>query len=87
MPAHVTVLFPFLSPQRIDESALAALCRAVASVAAFDVMLPRVGWFGTDVLWLAPEPPQPFRALTAAVWREFPAIRRTAVSTTTPSRT
>jgi hypothetical protein len=32
----------------------------------------RTRWFGQDVLWLDPEPAQPFRQLTAAVWRAFP---------------
>lgn len=30
------------------------------------------GWFDEDVLWLAPDPDAPFRALTAAVFRAFP---------------
>jgi hypothetical protein len=44
----------------------------VGLVPAFDVTLARLCWFGDDLLWLEPEPDHPFRALTAAVWREFP---------------
>lgn len=29
-------------------------------------------WFGSEVLWLAPEPDDPFRSLTAGVVKAFP---------------
>jgi 2'-5' RNA ligase len=72
VPAHVTVLYPFVAPDRIDDEVLAALRRAVGTVPAFDAVWRRTGWFEQGVLWLAPEPAEPFRALTAAVVREFP---------------
>lgn len=72
VPAHVTVLYPFLPPERLGPDVLAAVTDAVRSVPAFDVVLARVAWFGDAVVWLAPEPDEPFRALTAAVWRRFP---------------
>ena len=72
VPAHVTVLYPFLPPDRIDDRALTALAAAIRTVPAFDLVLPRTAWFDDSVLWLAPEPDQPFRALTAAVWARFP---------------
>ncbi len=71
VPAHVTVLYPFVAPDRIDRDVLSKLAEAVASVAAFDVTLARISWFGDSVLWLAPEPAEPFRALTNAVWSRF----------------
>jgi 2'-5' RNA ligase len=72
VPAHVTVLYPFLPPDRLDDGVRAAVADAVASVPRFTVTFGRVGWFGDAVLWLAPEPDEPFRALTAAVCRRFP---------------
>jgi 2'-5' RNA ligase len=72
VPPHVTVIYPFVPPDRIDHRTLETLARAVASVVEFDVAFARLGWFGDDVLWLAPEPSQPFRALTDAVRRWFP---------------
>lgn len=69
---HVTVLYPFLPPRRLDGGVLRALATAVASVPAFDVTFARVRWFGDTAVWLAPEPAEPFRSLTMAVWRSFP---------------
>jgi 2'-5' RNA ligase len=72
VPAHVTVLYPFVAPDRIDHQVLGALAEAVASVTEFHVTLARISWFGEKVVWLAPEPAAPFRALTSAVGRRFP---------------
>jgi len=74
VPAHVTVLFPFLPPDQIDEQVLGTLGRAAASVPAFFVALDRLGWFGERVVWLAPTPAEPFQQLTAAVSARFPGL-------------
>jgi 2'-5' RNA ligase len=73
VPAHVTVLYPFVPPSRIDTQVLAGLASAVAAVPGFRVTFGKAAWFGTEVLWLAPEPADPFVALTAAVAAAFPA--------------
>lgn len=72
VPAHVTVLYPFVDPDAVDDEVVRRLEEAVGGVPAFDCVFRRCGWFDEDVLWLAPEPDEPFRALTAAVWRAFP---------------
>ena len=72
IPAHVTILYPFLPPDQIDDDVLAALHDIIADVPRFDVTLTRVGWFADTVVWLAPEPDFSFRQLTAAVWQRFP---------------
>jgi hypothetical protein len=41
-------------------------------VPAFECTFARTRWLGEDVLWLAPEPDQPFRALTTALHAAFP---------------
>jgi 2'-5' RNA ligase len=71
VPAHVTVLYPFVPPERVDETVISDLAGAVGSIGAFDVTFARVRWFERSVLWLAPEPAGPFRALTAAVASAF----------------
>jgi 2'-5' RNA ligase len=72
VPAHVTVLYPFVPPERVDDGVISDLAGAVSSVACFDVTFARLRWFERSVLWLAPEPADPFVALTAAVQRAFP---------------
>ena len=72
VPAHVTVLYPFVPPERVDNAVISDLAGAVGSVACFDVTFARLRWFERSVLWLAPEPVDPFRALTAAVQGAFP---------------
>ena len=72
VPAHVTVLYPFAPPRALTESTIARLAALVQSVAAFDCTFVRAAWFGSDVLYLVPEPDEPFRALTRLVAQEFP---------------
>ena len=72
VPAHITVLFPFLPPGRIHPSVLAELEHLFAAAGRFSFRLERTGWFGEDVLWLAPADPGPFRTLTLSVYEAFP---------------
>jgi hypothetical protein len=74
VPAHVTVLFPFMPPAAIDEPALARLTRLFAATGRFRFRLDRTAWFGTEVMWLAPRDPAPFAALTQRVYEVFPAF-------------
>lgn len=72
VPAHVTVLYPFVQPDQVDDRVLAALTAAFSTTCAFECSFARTRWFGDDVLWLDPAPAEPFRSLTAAVWQAFP---------------
>lgn len=64
VPAHVTLLFPCSpDPEGVGE--------ALAAVEAFDVHFREVRRF-PGVVYLAPEPAQPFVDLTHALWRRFP---------------
>jgi hypothetical protein len=72
IPAHVTVLYPFVPPGQITPAVIEMAAAAVKSVPGFACRFPGTDWFGEDVLWLAPEPAGPFRALTAAVHAAFP---------------
>ncbi|MEW2523172.1 2'-5' RNA ligase family protein [Actinacidiphila alni] len=74
VPPHLTVLYPFLPAGRIDERTRAELAGIFAGHAPFEVRFPRFGRF-PGLLWLAPEPDGPVRALTSAVvarWPEAP---------------
>ncbi|AOS65926.1 2'-5' RNA ligase family protein [Actinoalloteichus hymeniacidonis] len=72
VPAHVTVLYPFLPPDEIDDAAVQAIGEVLAGFAAFDTVFTEVAWFGEHLVWLRPEPDSAFRALTSAVWERFP---------------
>lgn len=72
VPAHVTVLYPFLPPGRLDDEVVARLRAAVADVPGFGCSFPTTGWFGEDYLWLAPSPADPFLLLTQRVAEAFP---------------
>ena len=74
IPAHITVLFPFMPPGTIDPAALAELARLFTAISRFRFRLDHTDWFGDEVLWLAPRDPRPFRALTEAVHQAFPAF-------------
>ena len=72
VPAHVTVLFPFLPPPEVDAHVIGTLTAAISRVPRFRARFDSTGWFGTSVLWLAPEPAAAFGALTTAVADAFP---------------
>jgi 2'-5' RNA ligase len=72
VPAHVTVLYPFVPPGQVGQETIDALAEAIASVRAFDVTFASTRWFDADVVWLEPEPAEPFRELTRAVYDRFP---------------
>ncbi|MFI7545419.1 2'-5' RNA ligase family protein [Actinoplanes sp. NPDC049599] len=72
VPAHITLVFPFLPPESVDPAVLAALRGIAAAEPRFDLTLDRVGWFGDTVVWLAPNPARPFITLTEALAARFP---------------
>jgi hypothetical protein len=71
VPAHVTILYPFLDRERLDRTTLSRLATLIGSHAAFDVRFLECGRF-PGVLYLAPFPDQPFRALTEAIAGQWP---------------
>ncbi len=74
VPAHLTVLYPFVEPAAVDEGVSTALASAIAHVGAFECWFRRTRWFGDDVLWLEPDVTEPFRLLTHAVTSAFPGF-------------
>lgn len=71
VPAHITLVVPWLPPEEIDEARLAELDELLARQRAFDYLLDKVCWFGERVLWLAPSPAEPFKQLTALLAEHF----------------
>lgn len=72
VPAHVTVLVPFIAPTAITAADLDALHDLFAGRTAFDAAFSEVGRFPATA-WLAPQPAVPFAALTQAVWARWPS--------------
>jgi 2'-5' RNA ligase len=72
VPAHITVLFPFMPPEQIDDDVRRRLKRLFKRQSPFACRLARVERFPTTA-YLAPMAPAPFVELTRAVMTEFPA--------------
>jgi 2'-5' RNA ligase len=71
VPAHITLLVPWLAPEEIGASDLAELDEELSDVKAFEFDLTHVDWFGRRVLWVAPEPSKPFLKLTNRIADRF----------------
>ena len=71
MPAHITLLYPFIPPDDISGSTLEELQDCVSHFTPFHFTLAKVRRF-PGVLYLAPEPDEIFRDLTLEIWASFP---------------
>lgn len=71
VPAHITLLYPFIDPDAIDGLILRRLEEVFAGVLILDYTLGGPSSFGDDVLWLAPDPAEPFLAMTNALTETF----------------
>lgn len=74
LPPHITLLYPFLPPSRIDGAVEHAVARLLASFEPFAFALESVGRF-PGVLYVTPEPAERFRELTEALWCRWPSAR------------
>ena len=77
-PAHVTLLFPFVPVASLADAQLARVAEVVGSEPAFDVRLREArrwdpgGGAPEGLIWLDPEPSEPFIRLTKALAAAFP---------------
>jgi 2'-5' RNA ligase len=72
MPAHITVLYPFAPATMVSDALVARVTETVGRCEAFDFSLVSIGWFDDRGVYLAPEPVEPFLALTEAIISDFP---------------
>jgi 2'-5' RNA ligase len=72
VPAHVTLLFPFVKPDDVDAALTERLRSLIAEIPAFTYDLVGTRWFGDEVLWLAPDQGATFRLLTQILFEAFP---------------
>ena len=73
LPAHLTILFPFVPATEIDDERLKELRRLYAPVRPFAYELASVESF-PDAAWLGPVPAEPFHALVDRARQAFPAL-------------
>ena len=71
VPAHITILFPFISPDLLTDSDLARATDTFQRIQSFEFRLEQIDQF-PESLYLVPEPDEPFISLTEAIVREFP---------------
>jgi 2'-5' RNA ligase len=71
MPAHVTVLYPFLEPSAVDARVVERLRSVFGAFGTIEATFATVARFG-PIVYLEPEPGDSFSALTRAVWSVWP---------------
>jgi 2'-5' RNA ligase len=71
VPAHVTLVVPWVAPEQIKQEHLDELSELLADQEPFEYTLEKVCWFGERVLWLGPTPAAPFKRLTAMLAGHF----------------
>lgn len=72
VPAHVTLLYPFLETADITPEDVERLSALFADVSATPFRLVAARRFSRGVLYLAPEPEGFFRDLTRRIWELYP---------------
>lgn len=72
IPAHVTVLFPFVPLEQMSDEDHARLDRLFAALDPIRIRGRRTSWFGGRVLFVELEEDGPIRAMTENVFSEFP---------------
>lgn len=73
IPAHVTVLFPFVLPTDLSSEHLNLLESHFAMTSSFNVAFDSTGWFEDRVVYLEPKPEERFRTMTKQLLRAFPS--------------
>jgi hypothetical protein len=72
VPAHVTLLYPFVPADELGAATVAQLAALFAAAAPFDAAFREVRRW-PELAYLAPDPPEPFVALTEAIVARWPA--------------
>lgn len=66
IPAHITLLYPFIAPVGIAAE-IDHLREFFSHQPQFSYSLTGIGWFGDEVVFIKPSPPAPFISLTTRI--------------------
>jgi 2'-5' RNA ligase len=72
IPAHITLLSPFVPAEQLQESLFGELSELFAGQPAISFSLTKLTEFPDQTLWLSPEPSEPFRRLTELIVERYP---------------
>ena len=72
VPAHITLLFPFLPADGLDDRIRGDLRGLFSTHLSISYSLTKVRVFPDKTIWLAPEPSEPFKRLTESIVERFP---------------
>jgi 2'-5' RNA ligase len=72
IPAHITLLFPFVPAEQLDEKLFGELRELFVGRPAISFSLTRLREFPDQTIWLTPEPAEPFRELTELIFERYP---------------
>ena len=72
IPAHITLLFPFVPAEKLDNALFADLHELFSTQPPITFTLTRLTEFPDQTLWLVPEPSEAFRTMTDLIVRQFP---------------
>jgi 2'-5' RNA ligase len=73
VPAHLTMLFPFVEPARLDSGVRRLLASVTATLPAFDYRLTGAATW-PDTIYVAVDPVEPFVALQRRLGGAFPGF-------------
>lgn len=72
VPAHITVLYPFIPPDQVDQAVCDEITDVLVGFSTFEFSLTSVRTFPEGVLYLTPEPAAPFASITHALTNRWP---------------
>jgi hypothetical protein len=73
IPAHVTVLFPFVDPAGLSQEVLNILHDCLLEFSSFKVTFDSTGWFEDRVVYLQPKPAHKFQIMSERLQDAFPS--------------
>lgn len=85
MPAHVTLLGPFLEPQDLDESVVRRLTELFREHQGFEASFDRLVRVD-DVACLLPDDPRPFDRVHESLRQQWPQFQRRSLHQITVAR-